>query len=166
LLLVKLAPIIALMETTVHAITKSVALTPAITAGAYSADDALGGLLDFADIMDALRTGVAFSLLIIDEAKQSANLKLILFDQTFTATADNAALNISDADALNIVAIIDIPAASYVDVGGSTVAVVNNIGAAIKASGSSSIFGQLQTKDAPTYLAVDDITAKLTVLAD
>lgn len=90
------------------------AQTPAITAGAYSAKDAVGGLLTFAN---AARVqggiGVIEKLVITDLSIQAAELILVLFDRTFTAMADNAPFDPSDADLANCLGWIDIGTGLY-----------------------------------------------------
>ncbi len=165
---VPIAPIaqVAHAETVVRTLSRNIAVKPTITAGAYSANDAVGGMMTFANAVASLKTGVIATVKVIDEAEQSANLKLICFQASFTATADNAALNISDADAANIVAVVDIPAANYVDIGGSSVAVVPNVGQLFTIVSGNSLYCQLQTLGTPTYAATDDITVVIGVLQD
>jgi len=142
---------------------KSISQTPTITAGLYSGGDALGGLLTFAQMTNAQGTGIVTSFIVIDEGAQSAALDLVLFDQTFTATADNSAFTVSDADAVNIIGVVPVVAGDYVDMMASDTATVKNIGLAFKARNTGTIFGQLVTRGTPTYAATDDITVKLVV---
>lgn len=142
--------------------------TPTITAGAYTAGDALGGLLNF---IDAARTaggrGEIVKVTIVDDAKQSAPIDLVLFDQTFTATADNSPFDPSDADLQNCL--------GYVSVANTDYSEFNDNCAATKASGLqmpfsydlaagvTSLFGQMVIRVGDTYAATDDITVKITV---
>lgn len=145
--------------------TDVISQTPVITAGAYSANDAVGGLLTFANSTAvAGHTGVIQSVTIIDEAKQSADLELALFDTTFTPTADNAAFAPSDTVILTCIAVI--PITTYYDFSVNSVGVAVNLGIAFKTSGSANLFGQLLTRGTPTYAATNDLTIKLGILQD
>jgi len=145
-----------------------VTVTPAITAGAYTAGDALGGLLTFASVVrSAGGCGEIVKVTIIDNAKQSAPIDLVLFDRTFTPTADNAAFDPSDADLQNCLGYISVAATDYSE--------FNDNGVATKASGlqmpfeyelaagGSSLFGQMVIRIGDTYAATNDITVKITV---
>lgn len=145
--------------------TDVISLTPTISTSAYTAADAVGGLLTFADATaKAGHTGVIQSVTIIDEAKQSAGLELALFDTTFTPTADNATFAPSDAVILTCIGII--PITTYYDFSVNSVGMAENIGLAFKTSGSANLFGQLLTRGTPTYAATNDLTVKLGILQD
>jgi hypothetical protein len=142
--------------------------TPTITAGAYTAGDALGGLLTFANAARvAGGRGEIVKVTIIDDAKQSAPIDIVLFDRTLTATADNSPFDPSDADLQNCLGYISVAATDYAE--------FNDNGTATKASGLqmpfaydlaggvTSLFGQLVIRNGDTYAATDDITVKITV---
>jgi hypothetical protein len=142
--------------------------TPTITAGAYTAGDALGGLLTFAGAARlAGGRGMITKVTIVDDALQSAPIDLVLFDRTFTATADNAPFDPSDADMQNCLGFIPVANTDYAE--------FTDNGVATKASGLqmpfefqlapgvTSLFGQLVIRVGDTYAATDDITVKVTV---
>jgi len=148
--------------------------TPTITAGIYSTGDALGGKLTFEYAAKrANGEGRIVSITIVDQADQKAAIDLVLFDQDFTATADNAAIAILDADAVNIIQTITLLAADYVDTGANSVITKGNIQKRYKCKESWSdnntgkkLYGQLIVRGTPTYAATDDITVKLEVEYD
>jgi hypothetical protein len=149
--------------------TKTISVTPVVTAaGAYTAGDALGGLLTFANAAEKGRgSGVVQTVILIDNDVEEDATELHLFNQTFTATADNAAFDPSDADLANYVGSINVSAGSYTAFTDNSVATVNNAGLAFElVSGGTSLFGQLVTRGTPTYAATDDVTVKITVLQD
>lgn len=81
-----------------------VAVTPTVsTSPAYTAGDAVGGILQFAGLVRA--SGGAASILaavIYNKANSTIlNAQLVLFDRTFTHPGDNVAWDPSDADMLN-----------------------------------------------------------------
>ncbi|MHC4176259.1 MAG: hypothetical protein ACYSWU_02065 [Planctomycetota bacterium] len=145
-----------------------ISITPTITAGAYTAGDALGGLLTFASVVrTAGGSGEITKVVITDNAQQSAPIDLVLFNQTFTATADNAAFDPTDADLSNCIGYIPIAATDYAE--------FNDNGVAAKtsglqmpfpydlAAGGTSLFGQMVIRIGDTYAAVNDIQIKITV---
>ena len=138
---------------------------PVVTAGAYQVNDAVGGLLTFAN---AARVsgggGVIKSLIIVDDALQSPQLELWLFNQTFTAIADNAAWDPTEADLENLVGVITTD-------NGAWFATASHSAADVEASkrydlAGTSLFGQLVTREIFTPAAIDDITVKMGVLQD
>ena len=137
-----------------------------IAAGAYTAGDAVGGLLTFANAASISGgSGYIVDIIIVDNAGQNVPYELHLFDRTFTAMADNAAWDPSDADMQNWL--------GFINVATSDRAAGSNNSGSNKTSGQrmpkkyilngTSLFGQLVTRGAPTYAATDDITVKLLV---
>jgi len=143
-----------------------ITITPTISTGIYAAGDALGGLLTFANAVRSVGgSGIVTKVVIIDRDQERAATDLVLFNQTFTPTADNAAFDPSDADLANCIGYIDVAATDYANF------VDNSVAA--KSSGlrmpfpitlvGTSLFGQMVTRGTPTYTAVNDITVKLTI---
>jgi len=143
---------------------KDITQTPTITAGIYSAGDAVGGLLTFANAVSVYKgDGKIVKIVVIDDAMQNANLILHLFDRTFTAMADNAAWSPSDADMQNSIGHVEIAVADYqAGVNNSHATVLVDMGFAL-VSGGTSLFGQLECVATPTYVATDDLTIKVTI---
>ena len=145
--------------------------TPTVTAGAYSALDAVGGKLEFEDVRTAFSNhGHIVRAMLSDKGKQSSLLHLILFSEDFTATADNAAFAVSDADLLNVVAVIDFTAANYVDFDANSFCTTGFSGVVMElpftlVEGGSSIFGQLfaGVGSTPTYTSTSDLAVTLHV---
>ena len=143
----------------------SISQTPTVTAGAYSAGDAVGGLLTFANAARvAGGGGVIKDLIILDDAGQDAELELWLFNATITAMADNAAWAPSEADLRKLVAIISTSDGAWFAAGTPSAA-------RVEASQrydltATSMFGQLVTRGTPTFAATDDVTAIVGLLLD
>lgn len=146
---------------------KIVTATPVITAGGYSALDAVGGLLEFENVASPFQPALRIqAAVIIDKAKQSPVLNLFLFDRTFTATADNDAFDPTDADLANCLGHIHWGAADY-EVGSD-----NGVGDVSQVTlphfiqlvdGGTSLFGQLQCEGTPTFASTSDLIVKLIV---
>ena len=138
--------------------------TPVITAGAEHAGDALGGLLTFVNAASVYKgDGRITKVVIVDDAAQAGVIDLWLYDRTFTATADNAAWDPTDADNQHCIGVIHILAADYGPGADNTVASVDCDFAFTLVAGGTSLFGQLCLIGGKTYVAVDDITVKITV---
>lgn len=138
--------------------------TPTITAGAYTAKDAVGGKLTFAGVGNK---GLINSLVISDKTTQAAELVLVLFDQDFTPTADNAPFDPSDADLANCGGFIRVIASDYQAFADNGVATLTGIGLPYKlAAAGTSLYGQLMCTGTPTYASTSDLTAKLGVIED
>lgn len=138
--------------------------TPTITAGAYSANDAVGGKLTFSGCPE---DGIIHGLTVIDKAKQSAVLNIVLFDQDITAVNDNAAFAVDSGDIANIIGVIQVAAADYIDVSGETVATIKGVNLPYELNSATKdgrIYGQAFTTGTPTYGSTSDLIFKLAVL--
>lgn len=146
----------------------TISQTPTITAGAYAAGDAVGGLLTFAAAAAiAAGGGVIKSVLIIDDAGQDAELELWLFKVTFTAMSDNAAWAPSEADLENLVCVISTKESVEGWMAAGTPSIVDIEVARRYDLTGTSLFGQLvNPTDTPTYAATDDLTVKVGLLQD
>lgn len=149
--------------------TTQISVTPTITAGAYSAGDAVGGLLTFAlAVNEFVRTGRIVNVAVIDKAGESADIDLFLFDATFTPTADNAAWpTTSPAEAFigsNCIGVVSVVSGDYAAYSGGTMAVVEVDMPIVLAS--TTLYAQAVTRDTPTYAATDDLTFRLTIAKD
>jgi hypothetical protein len=149
---------------------KTARATPVITAGAYSAADAVGGKIEFENVCSVYKnTGAIVQAHIKDNAKQDALLYLVLFDRDFTATADNAPMTISDADLLNVVMVLEFAVADYIDFASNSIALVDPANYMLLhpfelVEGGTSLFGQLFVKTStPTYAATNDLRVELVI---
>lgn len=139
--------------------------TPTITAGAYAANDAVGGMLTFANAARIVGgTGSIEDMLIIDDSGQDAELELWLFRDTFTAMVDNAPWAPSEADLRKLVAVLSTSAGTWLAAGTPSVVGITEI-KGFRLVGTS-LFGQLVTKETPTFVATDDLTVILKVWQD
>lgn len=138
-------------------------VVPTITAGAYSAGDALGGRLEFNGASHgAGESGVVEAVRIVDRAAQGMDTDLILFDQAFTATADNAAFDPSDADLENMVGQISLlNTENYIAYTDNGVKYISGLTVPFITVGDDVLYGQLVTQGTPTYAAITDIRVRL-----
>lgn len=149
---------------------KTVTARPTIVPAAYSSGDAIGGMLTFEDVCSAFDPSVRIiGAILIDNAKQSALTRLLLFDRTFTPTADNAPMDPTDADLQNCVGWVGWLAADYIALSDNSVAQKGGDLAAILdwpvkvLDGNTDLYGQLVSYGTPTYVAADDLTVKLLI---
>jgi hypothetical protein len=140
--------------------------TPTVTAGAYTAGDAVGGQIVFKEALnDKSFSGIIQDLIIIDDAGQDVDLELWIFNRTFTAIADNAAGAFSEADLENLVGVISTADGAWYESGTPSAATVRNLGLVVKGLGRD-LFCQLVTRGTPTFAATDDVTVKIGILQD
>lgn len=94
----------------IHKETRRVSVSPTVTAGAYTAGDIVGGLLEFSNAFsDTYKKGRIKSVAIADKADQSATYDLVFFKSVPAGTyTDNAAFDPSDADLQLIEPIVQI----------------------------------------------------------
>ena len=144
--------------------------TPVITAGAYASLDAVGSKMEFEDVRTPYSNhGHIKRAYLSDKGKQNALLYLILFSEDFTETADNAAFAVSDADLLNVVAVIEFSVANYASFNANSFCTTGFAGVAMDlpfslAEGGTSLFGQLFVKTStPTYTSTSDLEITLHV---
>jgi hypothetical protein len=138
-------------------------VTPTVTAGAYTANDVVGGLLTFG----GLRNGTLQAITVCDNAAQDVDYLLVLFESAPTSIADNATFDIADADLDKI-----IYQDNMIGTGSSGVnrqAFTDNsyqyiYGLSVPLwSAGGTVYGFLITTDTPTYAATSDITVTLQV---
>jgi len=143
--------------------TKAIVVTPTITAGVYAAKEAVGGLMEFANAARAAGDSIKLQTIVIaDLGMQSAALVLVLYDRTFTATADNAPLDPSDADLLHCIGSVPIATGDYQAFVDNAVGTVRSVGLSATLVGTS-LFAQLMCVATPTYVSTGDLQVTLTV---
>lgn len=146
-----------------------VAVTPAITAGAYTALDIVGAIQTIASAARASAKEVILqSVVITDLAALTQAFTIWFFNAnpsngTYT---DNLALDIHDTDLGMCIGLVKVAATDYASAADNSVAVVRNIGLVLKPA-VTSLFAIAQcTGTAPTYASVADLTFKYGFLRD
>ena len=134
-------------------------VTPTVTAGAYGANDVVGGLLTFS----GLRNGTLQSITICDNAKQAEDYFLVLFESAPTSIADNVPFTIADADLDKIIYQDSLTSSSnsqaFTD---NSYHYLYGLSVPIWSAGGT-VYGFLITTSTPTYAATSDITVTLQV---
>ena len=144
--------------------------TPVIQAAAYASGDQLGSLVTLSNAMDSTKdTGTVMSVTVIDKAEQSSDLSILFFSAEPTiASADNAALSITDAEvAAKLLGVVSVSASDYVDIGNQHVAQKTSVGLMLQsAAGSTSLYCLLLCEGTPTYASTSDLVLKIGVVQD
>lgn len=144
----------------------SVALS--LDTAAYASGDVLA---ETQELPGALRvangTGILQSLIITDKDDQGAAFDLYILAENVSMGTENSAPSISDANAVNILAIIQIGTGDYKDLGGVKVACLTNLGIPIKsATDTTSLYvAAVNGTGTPTY-TVAGLVLRLGILRD
>lgn len=139
-----------------------VPLTFSLDTSAYAAGDLLA---DTQVLANAVRvndgTGVLESVVLNDKDDQGVAMSLVVLSANNSLGTENSAPAITDANADAILGIIDIPSAAWVDLGGTRVATLRDLGLPlVAATGTKSIYVALiNGAGAPTFTAAG-ITAR------
>lgn len=136
-----------------------------VTAGAYSTGQCVGGLktLDLSNYKDALSI-LLQSVTLVDQAKQSIGMDLIVFDSNPSGTTftDNATLDMADADMSKILAVV--PITSYASFNDNSVGYAANLSLPIMldpTAPSTPIYTTIVARGAPTFAATTDLVQRL-----
>lgn len=139
----------------------SAGLTTATTA--YTAGDCLGN--EMSGTIGTSTFAVVQSAILVDKSDITGAIVLYMGDRTFSLGTDNAAPNISDANALFLTPTIYFPAPD--DLGGVRAASIDSNGIMIKANASNTVFAKMVTLISHTFFgAVGDIVIKMTGFLD
>lgn len=152
---------------------KTVRVTPVVSSGAiYAAGDQIGTLMEFANVFDGSSGCCTIeSIFVTDKAKQKSSIDLFFFGkQPTNAVADNAAADISDADvAAMCLGVVNVPAASYLDLANNSVACVRDIKLLVQQLdkfAAKSLWVLAVSRGTPTYTSVSDLTFGLGISQD
>lgn len=131
---------------------------PAITAGAYSANDIIGGDMTLSGA--GVNTNFLAHIMIYDDAGQKARIDFFIFDAPLTGTyTDNAAFSIATADKPNLRGFASVVASDYIDAGSDAVGQTSsspNI-PINRAPGENNLYIVAVVRGTPTYAAVTDL---------
>ena len=134
-------------------------VTPTVTAGAYSANDVVGGLLTFS----GLRNGTLQAITICDNAAQAVDYLLVLFESQPSVIDDADTFDLGDADLAKIIYQDSLTSSSnrqaFTD---NSYHYLYGLSVPIWSAGGT-VFGFLITPGTPTYAATSDITVTLQV---
>ena len=147
----------------------NISQTPTVsTSPAYTIGDALGGLLTFANAARVSGgSGIVAAVTVMCKTPALVPaVDLYVFNQTFTATSDNAAFAPSDGDMANCIGVIPIAAwAQETASSVNSIATRFGLGFPFLLTGTS-LFGQMVTRTAFTASGTSDFVIGLQVWQD
>lgn len=153
--------------------TKWVSVTPTVTASsAYTAKDAVGGLMTFTNLSCTNRGGGRInSVIITDKADQAVEYDVVLFKSQPAGTFTNkVTFDPADADLLLMMPIINLRSTdhfSFNDNGVSSLSSLNSGAWTTVTSGlPGTFYVSLVTRGTPTYASTSDITLTLGLVCD
>lgn len=113
-------------------------------------------------------TGVIQSITVVDEADQKAAIYIVFLSSNVSMGSENSAPSISDANSNHVLGIVSVAATDYVDLGGTSVATVRNIGLPVKAvSGTDDLYvAVISNASTPDYVNADDLILRIGALLD
>lgn len=150
---------------------ETVSATPTITAGAYSANDAVGGILTF-NLPEYFLQQSGFEIRgarVADKSGQAADLVLVLFSASPAGTfTDNDAFDPADADlGIALGAIQFTTHAAFSDNSLSYNDSFSKLGKFTRLSESTGAFyGAVYTTETPTYGSTSDLTFYLDLISN
>ena len=131
-------------------------VTPTITAGAYSANDVVGGLITL--LVPSLGGGSTLRrVVVIDDDNEKAALNIYVFTAQPSAIADNAAFAPTVADLQKLIAVIPVAAADYTTVNSNAYAIVPDLGIDVALNGGY-VYAYVVCTGTPAYTATTDLT--------
>lgn len=112
------------------------------------------------------KKGVLQSVILIDEDDLGIALDLVFLSANNSLGTINTAVSITDANAREILGIVSIAAADYIDLGGVCIATKNNIGLVVKPiTGATNLYVAGITRGTPTH-TVGGLRLRLGFLQD
>jgi hypothetical protein len=146
---------------------RTVSDTCAPSTTAYTAKDQFGTKLTFKNaVPNDIGGGVIKSAKLVDTSMMQKRTKLLLFNQDLavtSATGDNAALNIADADLSKLIGVVDFSTGTFTAIKDNAVAVVSNLNIGFDLPTDNKIYGVLETFGTGTYGSGETITVFLDI---
>lgn len=147
-----------------------VTLMPAVTFTLdtliYAAGDVLADTQAVAGSFRTPGTGVLHSVTILDKDNQAAAaMTVYILKSNVSLGTENAAISITDANAAEIIGIVNIASGDWISLINSRLAFKGNLGIPVKADTGTSLFVALSTGGTPTQTATG-ITGFFGILAD
>ena len=159
-----------LLPDRVGGLTAVVSVTPTITAGAYHANDVIGGAEKLAAaVRKPVYTAILNSLVVTDRANQKALLDIWLFSILPTGTyTDNGAPTVSAADFAKLIGHVQIAVTDYTSIDSKAVACLRGLGLALQGAGAGSkdLYAVITTTGTPTYSSTSDLTLQFGFVQD
>lgn len=140
-----------------------VTVTPTVDTSAYTSGDLL---FRSVEIPSAVRanggTCILQSVVLLDKADQGVAMTLVFANANTPFGVPNSAPNPTDAGAATVLGHVAVATGDYVDLGGSKVAYITNLGVLMQAdaSATSLYVAGINSTGTPTYGAASDLVFK------
>lgn len=146
--------------------TAKVAVSPTVTASAYTTGNIVGGKITFSNALLTAGSGILESISVKSKTTQTASFALAIFDSnpSNSTWTDKTAPAINAADLPFLVGIYSL-SVSPISLGTGSVYNLNGIGQALNA-GATTLYGILIVTGTPTFGSTSDITVTLGLLQD
>lgn len=149
---------------------KLVVAVPTLDTNIYASGDGMGPAVKLKDALDdSGDTGRLVSVAVVDAIKQKKAFDILLFNAEPTiASADNAALDIADAEMVSkFLGRVVVATADYTDISASSFVMIQSLNILVQAAdGSSDLWAVLVSRDTPTYTGATNLTLKLGFIQD
>lgn len=136
-----------------------------VEAAAYAAGDLIGGKLSITVPPWAAGGGAGFliqSVAVVDQAKQSAALDVLFFNEDPSATTftENAPLDVADGDMGKIVGFASLSV--YTALNDNSFGLIGNLALpCVLAAGGSTLYAAIVSRGAPTFAATTDVKLRI-----
>ena len=139
---------------------------PTTSAAAYADGDQMGALFKLEGILPGPSGGIEVqTITLVDQAKIKRGLEVLLFSRAITVTsADNAALDVADADFINgFVARLSFGSSDYVETANSA-DITKQTALLLRGNGSNNLWAVIVCKDASgcDYSTASDLVFRFT----
>ena len=148
--------------------TTIVSVTPTVTAGAYSANDIVGGEMTISSACRAATTEVILqSVSVSDLAMQNVALQIFFFQSNPAGTyTDNAELDVTDADLQACLGVVEIAASDWINAKDNSFVTKANLGIPMVPTSGSDLWAICKTTGTPTYAGTTDLEFHFGFLRD
>lgn len=149
-----------------------VTITPTVDTNIYASGDQIGVANELPNMCDSSGSDTLTiqDVIVLDKAKQKAAFDILFFNDSPTlASADNAALSITDAEmAAKFIGRVSVAAADYKDTASNSDMTRTNIGLLVKGAGAGrrSLWCVLQSQGTPTYTSASDLVIRIGAFQD
>lgn len=148
-----------------HGNTRKIEAALTITAGAYSANDVVGGLVAVTVQSNRHASGVIRKLSVVDDDNEKAALTIYWFSEAPTSIADNAAFAPVIADLKKMSGSVAVAAGDYVTINSNAIAIKTDVNNDFSAS-TGILYLYVVCTATPTYTATTDLTLELWIWED
>ena len=138
-------------------------VNPTIGTDAYTANDVVGGLLQFSVAGLAVNGGILNQAILVDEDGLSAEFNLYLFESLPSTIADDAAFEPTIDDLNKLVAIVNF--SSYNTINSIDVAITEDINNVFTTT-NAILYGYLVAVGTPNPTTADGVTVRLYIASD